>query len=123
MRLVQEDRQRWIDWRFFTVGYVGRRHIIARFDVSDPLASNDLGLYVRSRLNMTRYDFNKKVFTALENFRPTYEYPFFDEVKAEKTRIESVYLDVSAEIEPVGPNLALIFKKDRRGRGGVLIWG
>lgn len=75
LRRGVERRLEFIEYRLYWEGGVNRSHIIEKFGVSQPQASNDLSQYQRLAPNNIRYDTSAKQYQPTPEFKPVYHKP------------------------------------------------
>jgi len=68
------ERISFIDFRANYLGEVGRTHVVNRFGISDPAASNDLGEYIRMAPDNLKYDFKTRTHKTTDQFAPQFDF-------------------------------------------------
>jgi hypothetical protein len=59
-----EQRQFWIGEMLAIYGFINREHLQRKFRISQPQASNDLRIFLRTHPQVMRYDLSMKCYVA-----------------------------------------------------------
>lgn len=112
------ERLSFIDFRANYLGEIGRTHVVKRFGISDPAASNDLGEYIKLKPDNLRYNFKTKSHWVTDQFEPLYDFSAFQVLKALSTgfgdtleQVPTPFVQTAAAVElnqPDPKNIAQI---------------
>lgn len=81
----RKERLSFIDFCANYLGIIGRTDIIKRFGVAEASASNDLSAYIKMAPNNLQYDFKTKSHRATNQFKPAFDFPVTQALKALST--------------------------------------
>lgn len=66
MRWYEQHRMEWIAETLRVFGYINRHHLMRKFGISEPQASNDFLTFQRLHPNAMKYDLSTKRYVAQE---------------------------------------------------------
>jgi hypothetical protein len=72
-RDIQKERLFYVEFLGLFTGQVSRKDLVARFGISEPAATKDLGLYSELAPDMLRYDLRQKCY-VLSGSQPVFEH-------------------------------------------------
>ena len=81
----QNERLSYIDFCANYLGIVGRVDLVSRFGISDASASKDLAEYIKQVPKNLRYDFQTKSHRVTRQFKPLFQFPISQILKALST--------------------------------------
>ena len=81
----RNERLSFIDFCANYLGNIGRIDIVKRFGISDGSASKDLAAYIQVAPKNLRYDFKTKSHFATKQFKPIFQFPVSQVLKALST--------------------------------------
>ena len=64
MTWFMTQRQNWIHEMLAIYGYINRRHLILKFGISEPQASNDLTRFTEENPGVMHYDNRRRAYVA-----------------------------------------------------------
>ena len=66
MTWFTDQRQQWIAETLRVFGFINREHLMRKFGISQPQASQDLAAFQRTHPDAMRYDLTRKCYVARE---------------------------------------------------------
>jgi predicted DNA-binding transcriptional regulator YafY len=114
------ERRSFIDFRATYLGEIGRRHVVERFGISDPSASNEIGDYIKLKPENLKYDFKTRTHKATDQFEPQFDFSTSQVLKALSSgfgdtleRVPVPFIQTAAAVELNQPNPANIAQISR----------